>query len=70
MAVRRQTLATGLTQLTTGGVCVGLGVSSGAAVTFDAAHFFRTGRTTLYGIMLFEAGGNEPASAGLACLAG
>ena len=68
-SVGGKTLATALGQLTTGGVCVTLGVSAGAEVTFDVAHFFRTGRTSLYGFYLFEEFGNEPASVGLARLA-
>lgn len=68
-SVGGKTLATALGQLATGGVCVTLGVSAGAEVTFDAARFFRTGRTSLYGFILFEELGNEPASVGLARLA-
>jgi NADPH:quinone reductase-like Zn-dependent oxidoreductase len=67
-SVGGKTLAAALGQLTTGGVCVTLGVSAGAEVTFDVAHFFRTGRTSLYGFYLFEEFGNEPASVGLARL--
>ena len=69
-SVGGKTLATALTQLTKGGVCVTLGVSAGAEVTFDAARFFRVGRTALYGFILFEECGSEPASAGLERLAG
>lgn len=68
-SVGGKTLSTALGQLTTGGVCVTLGVSAGAEVTFDAAQFFRTGRTSLYGFYLFEELGNDPASAGLSRLA-
>ncbi|MGQ4807618.1 hypothetical protein NKDENANG_00972 [Candidatus Entotheonellaceae bacterium PAL068K] len=68
-SVGGKTLATALTQLAKGGICVTLGVSAGTEVTFDAAQFFRLGRTVLYGFMLFEELGNEPASVGLARLA-
>jgi NADPH:quinone reductase-like Zn-dependent oxidoreductase len=68
-SVGGKTLSAALTQLTKGGVCVALGVSAGAEVTFDAARFFLTGRTTLYGFILFEEFGNEPAAVGLARLA-
>ncbi len=69
-SVGSQTLATALTQLTKGGICVTLGVSAGAEVTFDAAQFFRVGRRALYGFILFEEFGDDPASDGLARLAG
>jgi NADPH:quinone reductase len=68
-SVGGKTLAAALGQLAAGGVCVTLGVSAGAEVTFDAAQFFRIGRTSLYGFYLFEEFGNEPASVGLARLA-
>lgn len=69
-SVGSKTLATALTQLTKGGVCVTLGVSAGYEVTFDAAQFFRVGRRVLYGFILFEEFGDDPASDGLARLAG
>jgi len=62
-------LSTALTMLAKGGVCVTLGVSAGAEVTFDVARFFSTGRATLYGFILFEEFGHEPATASLAHLA-
>ena len=68
-SVGGKTLGTALTQLAKGGVCVSLGVSAGSEVTFDVSRFFPTGRTTLYGFILFEEFGNEPASQGLARLA-
>lgn len=69
-SVGSKTLATALTQLTKGGTCVTLGVSAGAEVTFDVAQFFRVGRRALYGFILFEEFGDDPASDGLARLAG
>lgn len=68
-SVGGKTLAAALSQLAKGGVCVSLGVSAGAEVTFDARSFFPIGRTTLYGFILFEEFGNEPAAGGLARLA-
>ncbi len=69
-SVGSKTLATALTQLGKGGVCVTLGVSAGAEVTFDVGQFFRLGRRVLYGLILFEEFGDDPASDGLARLAG
>lgn len=69
-SVGSKTLATALTQLAKGGVCVTLGVSAGAEVTFDVGQFFRLGRRVLYGLILFEEFGDDPASDGLARLAG
>lgn len=63
-------LADALTMLAEGGVCVNLGVTAGAEVTFNAATFFLTGRAKLYGLILFdELKSVEPASIGLALLA-
>jgi len=50
-------------------VCVTLGVSASAEVTFDAREFFATGRATLYGFYVFTEFGSEPASVGLRRLA-
>ena len=50
-------------------MCVTLGVSASAEVTFDARAFFATGRTTLYGFYVFTELGAEPASVGLRRLA-
>ena len=69
-SVGSKTLATALSQLGKGGVCVTLGVSAGAEVTFDVGQFFRLGRRSLYGFILFEEFGDDPASDGLARLAG
>ncbi len=64
-------LSNALAMLNEGGVCVNLGVSAGSQVTFDAAAFFLTGRARLYGLILFdELKSVEPASIGLALLAG
>jgi NADPH:quinone reductase-like Zn-dependent oxidoreductase len=68
-SVGGRTLGTALRALQRGGVCVTLGVSAGAEVTFDAREFFVAGRTTLYGLYLFTELGNEPASVGLRRLA-
>ena len=68
-SVGGRTLGTALAALDRGGVCVTLGVSATAEVTFDARQFFFTGRTTLYGFYLFTELGAEPASAGLRRLA-
>jgi len=68
-SVGGKSLSTALTMLAQGGVCVSLGASAGAEVTFDAARFFSTGRATLYGFILFEEFGHEPAAVGLAHLA-
>jgi NADPH2:quinone reductase len=68
-SVGGRTLGTALAALERGGVCVTLGVSAAAEVTFDARAFFATGRTTLYGFYLFTELGAEPASVGLRRLA-
>lgn len=63
------TLAAALTMLAEGGVCVSLGTTAGAQITFDASQFYLTGRAILYGFILFDELGTEPASVGLARLA-
>ena len=68
-SVGGRTLGTALAALEHGGVCVTLGVSAAAEVTFDARQFFVSGRTTLYGFYLFTELGSEPASVGLRRLA-
>jgi NADPH:quinone reductase len=68
-SVGGKTLGSALAALERAGVCVTLGVSASAEVTFDAREFFVTGRTTLYGFYLFTEFGNEPASVGLKRLA-
>jgi len=68
-SVGGRTLGTALAALERGGVCVTLGVSASAEVTFDTRAFFATGRTTLYGFYIFTELGSEPASVGLRRLA-
>jgi NADPH:quinone reductase-like Zn-dependent oxidoreductase len=68
-SVGGRTLGTALTALARDGVCVTLGVSATAEVTFDTRTFFVTGRTALYGFYLFVELGNEPAGEGLRRLA-
>ncbi len=68
-SVGGRTLGTALAALQRGGVCVTLGVSASADVTFDARTFFATGRSVLYGLYLFTELGAEPASVGLRRLA-
>jgi len=68
-SVGGRTLGTALAALQRAGVCVTLGVSAAAEVTFDARQFFVAGRTTLYGLYLFTELGSEPAAVGLRRLA-
>jgi NADPH:quinone reductase-like Zn-dependent oxidoreductase len=69
-SVGGRTLGTALGALHRDGVCVTLGVSASAEVTFDARNFFISGRATLYGFYLFtELGNVRPASLGLRRLA-
>ena len=68
-SVGGRTLGTALAALERGAVCVTLGVSAAAEVTFDARQFFVSGRTTLYGFYLFTELAAEPASVGLRRLA-
>ena len=68
-SVGGRTLGTALAALERDGVCVSLGVSASAEVTFDARQLFVTGRTTLYGFYLFTELGKEAASVGLRRLA-
>ena len=58
-----------LATLAPDGVCVSLGGSESFEATCDFRHFRQTGRTTLYGFMLFEELAESPASIGLAQLA-
>ena len=69
-SVGGQPLALALAVLAKDGVCVALGVSAAAETTFDVRRFFMTGRTTLYGFILFTELEAEPAAIGLARLAG
>jgi len=68
-SVGGRTLGTALGALGRGGVCVTLGVSASAEVTFDTRAFFVTGRAALHGFYLFTELGSEPASVGLGRLA-
>jgi NADPH:quinone reductase len=68
-SVGGRTLGTALAALERGGVCVTLGVSASAEVTFDTRAFFITGLATLYGFYLFTELGGAPASPGLRRLA-
>jgi NADPH:quinone reductase-like Zn-dependent oxidoreductase len=68
-SVGGRTLGTALAALASGGVCVSLGVSASAEVTFDARQLFLAGRATLYGFYIFAELGSEPASVGLRRLA-
>jgi NADPH:quinone reductase-like Zn-dependent oxidoreductase len=64
-SVGGRTLGTALAALERGGMCVTLGVSAAAEVTFDTRTFFVSGRATLYGFYLFVELGNDPAGHGL-----
>lgn len=59
-----------LSMLDKDGICVSFGTSSGHEVAFDASRFYATGRASLYGFILFNELGREPASVGLTRLAG
>jgi NADPH2:quinone reductase len=64
-------LGAALGMLRPGGTCVTFGVSESPTVTFDSGAFFRSGAARLYGLILFhELKTVEPASEGLALLAG
>lgn len=62
-------LAAALTMLAEGGTCVLFGTTGGQTATFDPSAFYPIGRASLYGFILFDELGNEPASVGLARLA-
>jgi NADPH:quinone reductase len=64
-------LGAALGMLRPDGTCVTFGVSESTQSTFDSAAFFRSGGSRLYGLVLFsELKKVEPASEGLALLAG
>ena len=63
-------LASALGSLGKDGVCVSLGISAADESTFDVRKFFTTGRTSLYGFILFDELHTESAAVGLARLAG
>ena len=68
-SVGGQSLGSALAVLAKDGVCVTLGVSAAEHTTFDVRTFFITGRTMLYGFILFDELATESASNGLARLA-
>jgi len=68
-AIGGPVLATALSALAPGGTCVSFGAAAGASFTLQSRDFFRAGRTTLYGFLLFPELGAEPARHGLAILA-
>jgi NADPH:quinone reductase-like Zn-dependent oxidoreductase len=61
-------LPAAMTMLTEGGTCVSFGTTGGNPVTVDASTFYAIGRASLYGFILFDELGIEPASLGLARL--
>lgn len=63
-------LSAALTMLAPGGTCVIFGVSGSSEVRFDAGAFYRTGATTLYGLMLHLEFRHQPPNVGLKQLAG
>ena len=63
-------LASALGSLAKDGVCVSLGISASDESTFDVRKFFTTGRTSLYGFILFDELHTESAAVGLTRLAG
>lgn len=69
-SVGGQCLTAAMATLAKDGICVSLGGSASYEATCDFRQFRQTGRTTLYGFMLFEELALEPASVGLAHLAG
>lgn len=69
-SVGGECLRAALASLAKDGVCVSLGGSASHEATCDFRQFRQTGRTTLYGFMLFEELALQPASVGLTHLAG
>jgi NADPH:quinone reductase-like Zn-dependent oxidoreductase len=69
-SVGGQCLTAAMATLAEDGVCVSLGGSDSFEATCDFRRFRQTGRTTLYGFMLFKELELEPASLGLAHLVG
>ena len=65
------TLASAMTMLGKAGTCITFGISEAPTSTFESGNFFRIGGARLYGLILFdELARVEPASVGLALLAG
>jgi NADPH:quinone reductase-like Zn-dependent oxidoreductase len=69
-SVGGQSFAAAVASLAKDGMCVSLGGSASHEATCDFRQFRQTGRTTLYGFQLFDELALEPASVGLAHLAG
>lgn len=69
-SVGGRVLGESLAMLAPGGTCVTFGVSASPETTFDIRSFFGTGAATLYGFILFHEVLANPASEGLARLAG
>jgi NADPH:quinone reductase-like Zn-dependent oxidoreductase len=69
-SVGGQVLADCLNLVARGGTLVSYGVSAGTSVTIDAGEYFRTGRSSYYGLYLFTEFGRRPARDGLRVLAG
>lgn len=61
-------LANSLQMLSHDGICVSFAFSAGNEITFDALSLLRAGRAKLYGFLLFNELGIEPAGEGLARL--
>ncbi|MDX1934840.1 MAG: zinc-binding dehydrogenase [Capsulimonadales bacterium] len=64
-SVGGKTLADALRLLAEGGVCVNFGTTASDHATIDVSHFYLIGRATLYGLILMDELGTEPASVGL-----
>jgi NADPH:quinone reductase len=58
-------LSVALATLAKRGTCVTYGTSADSTVTFNAQRFYGTGAATLYGFILFEELGQDPAAVGL-----
>ena len=69
-SVGGRVLGESLSMLAPGGTCVTFGVSASPDTSFDIRSFFGTGAATLYGFILFHEVLANPASEGLARLAG
>jgi NADPH:quinone reductase-like Zn-dependent oxidoreductase len=63
-------LTNALTMLAPEGVCVVYGATASGEASFDLGRFFRTGGTSIYGLILFHEVKHQPAGHGLARLAG
>ncbi len=68
-SVGGKTLASALSLLATGATCVTLGWSASPEVTMDVSNLIRTGRTTLYGLGMYQEFDSRPRSEDLAWLA-